>query len=48
VNCELYVKTYMGVNRSHFVIDEQGKIVAADIGVKATESVEHALTTLDV
>lgn len=44
----LYGKTYMGVNRSHFVIDEQGKIVAAEVGVKATESVERALTTLDV
>lgn len=41
-----YGKTYMGVERSHFVIDEAGKIVDAQIKVKPTDSVESALASL--
>ena len=38
-----YGKTYMGINRSHFLIDEDGKIVDAQIRVSPRESVERAL-----
>jgi peroxiredoxin Q/BCP len=41
-----YGKTYMGMIRSHFVIDEQGKIADAQIQVSPTESVERALAAL--
>mgnify|MGYP002358977565 CR=1 FL=1 len=41
-----YGKQYMGIERSHFVIDEQGKIVDAQVKVKADESVEKALAAL--
>jgi peroxiredoxin Q/BCP len=41
-----YGKTYMGVVRSHFVIDEQGNIVDAQVKVSPTESVERALAAL--
>lgn len=33
--------------RSHFVIDEQGRIVDAQVGVKATDSVQLALKALN-
>ena len=36
-------RKYMGIIRSHFVIDEQGKIVEARVKVKPEESVERAL-----
>ena len=39
-------KKYMGVIRSHFVIDEHGKIVDAQIKVKAKESPTLALQAL--
>lgn len=42
----MYGKKYMGVERSHFVIDEVGKIVAAARKVKANESAEKALAAL--
>ncbi len=42
----LYGKTSMGILRSHFVIDEKGKIVDAHVKVKADESPELALGTL--
>lgn len=41
-----YGKTYMGIERSHFVIDEQGKIVAVEIKVKPDDSVSRALAAL--
>ena len=41
-----YGKTYMGIIRSHFVIDEQGKIADAQVQVSPTESVERALAAL--
>jgi peroxiredoxin Q/BCP len=41
-----YGKTYMGIIRSHFVIDEQGKIADAQVKVSPTESVERALAAL--
>jgi peroxiredoxin Q/BCP len=39
-------KKFMGVVRSHFVIDEQGRIVDAQVKVSPTESVERALAAL--
>lgn len=38
--------TYMGVIRSHFVIDEQGVIIDAAIKVSADKSVERAVAAL--
>ena len=42
----LYGVKYHGVIRSHFVIDEVGKIADAQIKVSPTESVERALAAL--
>ncbi len=42
----MYGKKYMGIQRSHFVIDEAGRIVDAQIKVKPEESVSRALATL--
>jgi peroxiredoxin Q/BCP len=39
-------KTYMGIIRSHFVIDGDGKIVDAKYNVKADKSTELALEAL--
>ncbi|MHB8619926.1 MAG: thioredoxin-dependent thiol peroxidase [Chloroflexota bacterium] len=39
----MYGKKYMGIKRSHFVVDEQGKLLDARLGVKPAESVEKAL-----
>jgi len=41
-----YGKKYMGVERSHFIIDEQGNIADAQVKVSPTESVERALAAL--
>lgn len=42
----MYGKKYMGIIRSHFVIDESGKIMDANYNVNATKSAEKALDTL--
>jgi peroxiredoxin Q/BCP len=39
-------KTYMGILRSHFVIDREGKIVDAQIKVRPEDSVRLALEVL--
>jgi len=39
-------RTYMGIVRSHFVIDEAGILVAAAYNVKADTSPENALASL--
>jgi thioredoxin-dependent peroxiredoxin len=39
-------KKYMGIIRSHFVIDEAGQVAQAEVNVKANESVEKALSAL--
>ncbi len=39
-------KEYMGIIRSHFVIDEQGKVVDAQVDVKAKDSPTIALQTI--
>lgn len=43
----MYGKKYMGVVRSHFVIDEEGRIVDAQVKVSPTDSVKLALQTLE-
>lgn len=40
---KMYGRTYMGVTRSHFVIDESGKIIDVRVKVQPAESVELAL-----
>jgi peroxiredoxin Q/BCP len=42
----MYGRKYMGVLRSHFVIDENGKIVDAVYNVKASESAKKAVAIL--
>jgi peroxiredoxin Q/BCP len=42
----MYGRKYMGILRSHFVIDEQGKIVEAQYNVKASESAPLAVKSL--
>lgn len=42
----MYGKQYMGVERSHFVIDEAGKIISAEVKVKADQSALSALEAL--
>ncbi len=39
-------KEYTGIIRSHFVIDEQGKVVDAQVDVKAKDSPTLALQTI--
>jgi peroxiredoxin Q/BCP len=41
-----YGKKHMGIERSHFVIDENGRVVDAQVKVKPEDSVERALATL--
>jgi peroxiredoxin Q/BCP len=36
----------MGIERSHFVIDEEGRIVEAKVKIKPEESVASALAAL--
>lgn len=42
----MYGKKYMGIIRSHFVIDEQGRLADVQIGVSPDKSVTLALETL--
>ncbi|HHY57823.1 MAG TPA: thioredoxin-dependent thiol peroxidase [Chloroflexi bacterium] len=46
VEKSMYGKKYMGIERSHFVIDEEGRIVEAKVKVKPEESVSSALAAL--
>ncbi|MFN8466461.1 MAG: thioredoxin-dependent thiol peroxidase [Caldilineaceae bacterium] len=46
VEKNMYGKKYMGIERSHFVIDENGKVVDAQVKVKPEDSVERAIATL--
>lgn len=43
----MYGKTYMGILRSHFVIDAEGKIVDVRVKVSPTDSVQLALEHLE-
>ena len=42
----MYGRKYMGILRSHFVIDEQGKLADVQYNVKATDSAPKALASL--
>lgn len=42
----MYGKKYMGMIRSHFVIDEQGRLIDVQVGVSPADSVERALKTI--
>lgn len=46
VEKSMYGKKYMGIERSHFVIDTDGRIIATAIKVKPADSVAKALATL--
>lgn len=46
VEKSMYGKKYMGIERSHFVIDENGRIIDAQIKVKPEDSVARALAAL--
>jgi thioredoxin-dependent peroxiredoxin len=41
-----YGKTYMGIIRSHFVVDENGKLADVEYGVSPADSVQNALAAL--
>lgn len=41
-----YGKTYMGIVRSHFVVDEEGRLADVQYSVSPTVSVESALAAL--
>ena len=43
---KMYGKTFMGIIRSHFVIDEDGRVVDAQIKVSPQESVELAVAAV--
>ena len=43
---EMMGKKYMGMIRSHYVIDEQGKVVDAQIKIKPEDSVKQAVEAL--
>ena len=43
---KLYGKSYMGIVRSHFVIDEQGRILDARIKVSPEDSVRLAVEAI--
>jgi thioredoxin-dependent peroxiredoxin len=46
VEKSMYGKKYMGVERSHFVIDEQGQLIEAARKVKPDDSVKDAVAAL--
>ncbi len=43
---KMYGKTYMGIVRSHFVVDEEGRIADVQLKVSPKDSVSRALSTL--
>ena len=43
----MYGKKYMGVIRSHWVIDENGVVIDEQLGVSPTDSVERAVAKLE-
>lgn len=44
----MYGRKYWGIIRSHFIIDEGGKVVDAQVKVSPAKSVESALATLSL
>jgi peroxiredoxin Q/BCP len=45
---KMYGKTYEGIIRSHFVIDEEGELSEADIKVKPLSTADVALKVIEV
>lgn len=43
---KMYGKTFMGIIRSHFVLDEEGRIIDAQIKISPKKSVEKAVQVL--
>lgn len=43
---KMYGKSYMGIVRSHFIIDPEGKVADAQVKVSPQESVERAVKFL--
>ena len=43
---KMYGRSYEGILRSHFVIDEEGTIIAVERKISPAESVERALRAL--
>ncbi len=43
---KMYGKTYFGISRSHYVIDEAGNIAGVQIGVSPADSVESATASV--
>lgn len=43
---KLYGKSYMGIIRSHFVLDEKGRILDARVKVSPEESVQLAVEAI--
>lgn len=43
---KMYGKSYMGIIRSHFVIDEEGRVMDAQIKVSPEDSVRLAVTAV--
>jgi peroxiredoxin Q/BCP len=43
---KMYGKTFMGIVRSHFAIDEEGRVVDAQVKVSPKKSVELAVAAL--
>jgi peroxiredoxin Q/BCP len=43
---KMYGKTYMGIVRSHFVVDEERRVLDAQIKVSPKKSVELAVAAL--
>ncbi|MDZ4769368.1 MAG: thioredoxin-dependent thiol peroxidase [Chloroflexota bacterium] len=43
---QMYGKTHEGVIRSHWIIGEDGRLIDAQLNVKATDSVSKAVETL--
>ncbi len=42
----MYGKKYLGIVRSHFVVDESGKLADVQVKVSPTDSVERAVSSL--
>jgi thioredoxin-dependent peroxiredoxin len=43
----MYGKKYMGITRSHFVIDEEGRLIDVQVKVSPADSVAKALAVLE-
>ncbi|GMQ78417.1 MAG: thioredoxin-dependent thiol peroxidase [Anaerolineae bacterium] len=44
---KMYGRSYMGIIRSHFIIDEEGRIVDVQIKISPKNSIKQALASLE-